>query len=166
MFGLGTHMSILGIETAQTEPAIPPEVGGWLLLLCLGLIVVYPTSSLYHIFSHTIPNLIGAHSPARILLLSVYSVVFIVVAFFSIIAGLKLWLVKPGAVRFAKRYLLLYLIANITYFFFWMLIARPHLIISFAEMGWGHIVGPIGATVLWYFYLENSKRVRETYPTE
>ena len=37
--------------------------------------------------------------------------------------------------------------------------------LSFAQMGWYHVVGPIGSFALWYFYLEHSKRVRTTYPT-
>src|SRR5205814_10541183 len=82
---------------------------------------------------------------------------------FSFRAGLNLWLVKPDAVRFARRYLLTYLIANIAYFVFWTLVVRPTQMLGLTEMGWYHVVGPIASTALWYFYLEHSKRVRDTY---
>ena len=82
---------------------------------------------------------------------------------FSFIAGLNLWLVKPDAVRFARRFLVVNLTANVAYFLFWMAVIRPIQPVSFAEMGWYHVVGPIASTALWYFYLEHSKRVRNTY---
>ena len=61
----------------------------------------------------------------------------------------------------ARRYLLTYLIANFAYFGFWMLL-RPHSQAAYAEMGWYHVVGPIGTFYLWSVYLEHSKRVKET----
>ena len=109
------------------------------------------------------PRLIRGDSPARTVLLSVYSIVFTTVAVLSFIAGLKLWLVKPNAVRFARRWLWTYLIANIAYFVFWVVVAKPHQSLSLAGMGWYHVVGPIPSFALWYFYLEHSKRVRATY---
>ena len=54
------------------------------------------------ILSHTVPSLIAGHSPTVTLLLTVYCVLFTTLAVFSFVAGLKLWLVKPEAVRFAR----------------------------------------------------------------
>jgi hypothetical protein len=84
----------------------------------------------------------------------------------SVWAGLELWLVKPNADRFARKYLLGYLAAHITYFVFWYILVRPTDTLSLAQMGWYHVAGPILPTALWYFYLENSTRVRETYSGE
>lgn len=150
-------------ERPQVGAGIPSEVGGWLLVLCLILTVVYPATSLYRIFSHTIPTVFAAHAPSRILLLSVYSLVFSAVAVLSFVTGVRLWLVKPNAVDFARRYLLTYLIANVSYFLFWILVIRPTRQIAFAEMAWFHVVGPVASAALWYTYLEHSKRVRNTY---
>jgi hypothetical protein len=152
-------MDTQGIQTT----GIPAAVTGWLLVLCLLLTFMYPTTSLYCIFSYTIPNLIHADTTARTILLGVYSVLFIAVAVFSFLAGLKLWLVKPSAVRFARIYLMTYLGANIAYFLFWVLIVRPTQVASLVEMGWYHVVSPIPSVALWYFYLEHSKRVWATY---
>lgn len=79
-------------------------------------------------------------------------------------AGLRLWLVKPHAVGFARRFLLTYLIANAAYFVFWIVVIRPTTQVAYAEMGWYHVVGPAASVFLWYTYLEHSKRVRSTYP--
>jgi len=146
-----------------TWTASPPEVGGWLLVLCLILTIATPAVCLFRIFSHTIPALMGAHASTRIVLLSVYSILFVSIAILSLIAGLKLWLVKPNAVGFAKKYLLIYWIANVAYFAVWIALLRPTRGVSFAEMGWYHVVGPTLPVALWYSYLEHSKRVRATY---
>jgi hypothetical protein len=140
------------------------EVSGWLLALCLILTVVFPATSLYHIISYAIPSALAAHTFNRIVLLSVYSLLFGAVAVFSVMAGLRLWLVKPRAVGFARRFLLMYLLANAAYFVFWIAVIRPTTQIAYAEMGWYHIVAPAASAFLWYTYLEHSKRVRNTYP--
>ncbi len=63
----------------------------------------------------------------------------------------------------ARRFLLIYLFANIAYFLFWIVVAGPTQRLSFAAMGWYHVVGPIVSAAFWYVYLEHSKRVRDTY---
>ncbi len=133
-------------------------------MLCLVLTFVSPTTAFYQVFFHAIPELIAAQTLTHTVLLSVYSVLFSVVAVMSIVAGTRLWLIRSGAVRFARRYLLTYLGANIAYFVFWLLVVRPTQPLSLAEMGWHHVVVPIGSTALWYIYLVHSKRVRKTYP--
>lgn len=137
-------------------------VGGWLLLLCL-ILIIYPAMSFYRILSHTIPTLIAAHGVGRTLLLSVYCLLFSGIAILSFVTGVRLWLVKPNAVAFAQRYLLTYLIANAAYFVFWIAVMRPTQQVSYAQMAWYHIVGPAASVFLWYTYLEHSKRVRCTY---
>jgi Protein of unknown function (DUF2569) len=150
----------------QTDRSVVPiEVSGWLLMLCLILTFVYPATSLYHIFSHTIPTIITIRALNRIFLLSVYSLTFSAVAVFSFVAGVRLWLVKPNAVGFAKRYLVTNLIAHAAYFAFWIAVIRPTSQVAYAAMGWRNVVGPIAFVALWYSYLEHSKRVRATYPT-
>jgi hypothetical protein len=146
------------------ESEVPKEISGWLLLLCLVLTVIYPSSSLYQIFANIVPTLGTAENPNRILLLGVYCVLFSALAMFSFAAGVKLWLIRPGAVTFTRRFWLTYLISNIAYFGFWMLLFRPSRGASLAAMGWQHVAGPILPFALWSVYLEHSKRVRETYP--
>lgn len=156
-------MEIQPASSPDSTP-IPVEVSGWLLTLCLILTFVYPGTSFYRIFSHTIPTAISTHALNRMLLLFVYAGVFSVVAVLSFVAGLKLWLVRPHAVRFARRYLVTYLIANVGYFIFWIAVIWPTERVAYAEMGWYHVVAPVGSVALWYSYLEHSKRVRKTYP--
>lgn len=143
------------------------QVTGWLLFLCLVLTFAYPASSLYSIFAYTIPRLVEVpRSAPAIVLLSIDSILVGALAVLSFIAGLKLWLVKPNAVRFARRYLLIYLLGNFSYFILWILITRPRQLATYAGMGWFHAAGPLAFFFLWYSYLEHSKRVRATYSSE
>ncbi len=146
------------------ETLVPREIGGWLLVLCLSLTILYPGSLLYQLFANIIPMFGTAENPNRILLLGVYCVLFSALALFSFAAGLQLWLVRPGAVTFARRFLLTYLGANIAYFCFWMLLFHPSRGVGLASMGWEHVARPILPFALWSIYLEHSKQVRETYP--
>ena len=107
--------------------------------------------------------LMSPRTPAQVALLSVYAIVFTILAMISFSTGLKLWMVKPGAVRFAKQFLIINLCAHSGYFAFWVILRRPVHSASLAEMGWDHVVGILPFTLLWYFYLENSRRVRQTY---
>jgi hypothetical protein len=150
-------------RAATIEPTVPPAVVGWLLFLCIILTLVFPATTLYRILAQTLPSLLGEQSPRSIFLLIVYCVVSAGLAVLSVIAGLKLWLVRPGAVRFARRWLWAYLIANFAYFGLWVSIAKRLTSLSLAAMGLNHVAGPIASFAIWYFYLEHSKRVRETY---
>ena len=152
------------LQSPLDSSSTPAAVSGWLLALCLILTIVFPARCLYRIILHTIPTAIAAHTLDRILLLSVYSLLFSALAVLSFVAGLRLWLVKPHAVGFTRRFLLTYLIANAAYFVFWIAVIRPTKQVDYAEMGWYHIVGPAASAFLWYTYLEHSKRVRNTYP--
>lgn len=140
-----------------------PAVGGWLTVLCLVLVFGAPATAAYSVFWQTLPKLISADNVARAVLLGVYCVVFTGLAIGSVLAGVKLWLVQPKADLFARKYLLTYLAGHIGYFVFWFLLTRPTETLSLADLGWHHVVAPIGSTALWYFYLENSTRVSETY---
>jgi len=154
----GSCTSMLGEPSKRPRPLVE----GWLLVLCFVLLVISPASILYSVW-RVFPTLLVSHSLARILLLCVYCATFLSLALCSVWAGVKLLRAQPHADRFARMYLLGYLSVNIVYFLFWILITRPTQTLSFAEMGWYHVVGPIGSTALWYFYLENSTRVRRTY---
>jgi hypothetical protein len=147
----------------KVERPAPSGVEGWLLVLCLILTLVAPAVGLYHIIEHTIPILLRVHDFRNAYLLSVYLVVFSGLIIYSFVAGVRLWLIKPGAVRFAKRYFWTFLVANLAYFLFWVMVVRPKLLSSYAAMAWSHVVGAILPFTLWYFYLEHSKRVRATY---
>jgi hypothetical protein len=99
-------------QATPVEDQIPPGVTGWLFFFCVILTFLYPATSLYYIVTHTVPSLMGQHRFAFTLLLSIYCMAFSSIAVFSLVAGLKLWLVKPDAVKFARTWLWTYLLTN------------------------------------------------------
>ena len=153
-------------DANEAVPPVRPAVGGWLLLLCLLLVFVSPVSALYSVFWLTLPKLVTATTADRIILLSVYCCAFLALAICSVWTGLKLWMVHPNADKVARMYILGYLITNIVYFAFWYFLVGPRTTLGLAQMAWYHVVGPVGSSALWYFYLENSSRVRETYSSD
>jgi hypothetical protein len=160
----GTELDRVSPETTAFAPLVLPEISGWLLVLCLLLTLVSPAAGLYTIVWHVLPELLQVHRLPITVLSANHCVLFIPLAGFSFIAGMKLWRVKPGAVRFARSYLVSYLITNFAYFLFWALLIWPKNSLSFAAMAWHHVAGPIPSMFLWYSYLEHSKRIRATFP--
>ena len=145
-------------------PYPEPVVVGWLLVLCLVLTFACPVSLLYQTFAQTVPALLNTHDLKQTVLLSVRTLLFLGVSGFSFVAGVALWMIKPGAVKFAKRFWLTYLCVHFAYFVFWALLVRPSHLSSVAPMVWHHVAGPLLPYFLWTVYLEHSKRVRATYP--
>jgi hypothetical protein len=160
-------LALMGLRLAFTRSdntAVPVGVRGGLLVLCLILTVLFPARTLYEIFSYAVPAAISAHSFNYMLGMSVFSLVFAPLAVLSFVAGLRLWLVKAHAVAFARRFLVTYLIANIAYLLFWMAVFRPPTLDMYEKPSVYFIIGPAIFVWVWYTYLEESKRVRNTYP--
>ena len=140
-------------------------VKGWLLLLCLSMMIFSPLYTLYTIgvtypeispFFETFPGL--AQIVVADLIMSAGLMIF------SIYAGLALWNIKPGAVKTAKSYLLIA--------FFYAILAS---FLPYASdlpetakdaMMPETVKGILRALVysgVWYWFLNVSKRVKATY---
>ena len=135
-------------------------VRGWLLFFCLSLTIFVPLFTLYNIISayneissqfYQLPNLLNL-------------VIIAGLSTFSIYVGIKVWRVKPGAVRIAKNYLLLYL--------GYMVLGILFLLFDSLQAGVDKaIIGELARVVipsftnfaLWYSYLSKSKRVKATF---
>jgi Protein of unknown function (DUF2569) len=146
-----------------------PSIGGvrgWLLVLCLVFTITYPATAFYYLLSYTVPKIIAAHTLKRVYLLSVYTFMVGMLAIFSCTAGVGLWLVKPKAVAFAKRFLLTSLIGHIAYFVLWIAVFQPMRPADFAKIAFSDVIRPMIFVAFWYSYLTRSRRVRETYPEQ
>jgi hypothetical protein len=141
-FSRETLVNLQEFESTRTDTGVPATVAGWPLVLCVPLTFVYPATSFYSILWEMVPNLIDTHTTVRAILLGICFVLFVSIAVFGFSAGFKLWLIKPGAVGFARRYLLTYVGANVAYFVSWVLMVRPTHVASLAQTGWCQLVGP------------------------
>jgi hypothetical protein len=155
-------MTELGLNSTLDVEEKYQGVQGWLILFCLVLTVIAPCSCLFHL-AHTLPLLMRTHDPRRQILWTVFVVMYLAIAGVAFVTGIRLWLVRRGAVRMAKLWLLMNLCLNVSYFFLWLILFSHTRTDSVAKVAWDHIVGPLVPFFLWNTYLEHSKRVRDTY---
>ena len=123
-------------------------VGGWLLLFTLSLILFKPALIIVSFYNHFEP---------------VNAIISAAIGGYGIYAGIELLVVKPHAVRDAKRYLLLVFAHNL------LLLVLALSVISFGtdRKVTGSEVMPFFRGMLsaglWRSYLRRSKRVAATY---
>lgn len=141
------------------------DVGGWLLLLCFALTIGSPLRTLYNLmtsynetsqFFYQFPGL------QNLLYIDGFLSVFLMVL--SIRAGISLWSVKPGAVKIAKNYFLIFLGYSVIAAFLPFIVGLP------SEFNDAMVPEVVKGTIqslfffgIWYWYLNVSKRVKATY---
>ena len=141
-------------------------VGGWLLLLCVGLTVLSPllvTIGIVRAYLGDSPYF--DRFPRLRVVLLVDTALRIALTAYGVWVGLRLGNVRPGAVQAAKRYFqvsLVYLVVAALLPFAAGLPseANPTLAIAVARQTVPALIG----VALWYAYLVRSKRVKATYP--
>ncbi len=148
----------------------PVGVKGWLFLLCINLTIFIPTSCLYEanctldLFNSTKNKILLFMLKGLLFynLLIVVSMLFLAV--FSFFVGLRLWKIKPKAVKSAKGFLITQLILTLI-----IIVSRP--LVDFPLGGYGLMLGDLLKRLipaflnfsLWYLYLSYSKRVHNTF---
>ena len=157
-------MTGIGLDPTYEVPTEKYEgVEGWLMLFCISLMVIGPAFALYDVFVNVLPRLMRTHDLKREILWSVYVVMFTAIPMVGFVTGLRLWLVRRGAVRMAKLWLLLMYCGHVSYFFLWLVLFWHARTDPVARMAWFHVIGPLVPFFLWTTYLTHSKRVRDTY---
>ena len=140
-------------------------VRGWLLLLCLNIAILDPVTMLLTIFlvvSATKPYF-GEH-PELLRLCLVSGICRLALAVFSVYAGLGLWKVVPGALSVAKRYLLAVVLYSVVASFLPALVGVPQE--SYQEFAGQTVFNSfltMAYAIVWYIYLQRSRRVKATY---
>lgn len=142
------------------------SVGGWLLLLCLALTIFSPLRSVYNLataYNETLPFF--DEYPGLKMLFYVDGLLSLILMILSVRAGIALWTIKPGAVKIAKNYLLIFLGYSLIAIFLPFLAGLPSVAneAMIPEVAKGAIQALIYFGV-WYSYLNVSKRVKATYP--
>ncbi len=143
----------------------PKGVGGWLLILCFKLMILNPLYILNDI-GNIIENmqenkLYLEKQPALYSLLRADIIFSIIVFYFSINAGWALARINKGAVKKVKFFFLIVIIYRIIYYFLPMTL---DLNIEYRnELAVKLMLYSFGSILIWYMYLINSKRVKNTY---
>ena len=142
-------------------------ISGWLLLLCIILTFISPARTFYFLTTSFIESSeYFDQFPGLEIISDIDGFLSIALVILSIRAGIALWNIKPGAVRIAKNYLLIFLaysiIASILPFMAGLPSESNNVMISEAVRG---VIQSLFFFTVWYWYLSVSKRVKATYPT-
>jgi len=140
-------------------------VKGWLLLLCVNLMILDPCSILFSLF--VVTNATKPHFdqyPGLLKLMFINGACSIGLTVFSIYAGISLLKILPNAVKTAKKYLSTAFMYSIISIFLPALVGLP-------EKAYNDITGntlfnsliTMLYLALWYQYLKKSRRVMATY---
>jgi hypothetical protein len=140
-------------------------VKGWLLLMCISLTILDPSSIILNLMIVT--NLTKPYfskNTELLRLILINGTFSIGLAVFSIYAGLSLWKILPNAVATAKKYLLAISLYSVFSTFIPVLIGLQTEPVKGVS---GNSVANSLMTILyataWYLYLKKSKRVKATY---
>jgi len=141
-------------------------VKGWLLLLCLILILVNPVASINNIYSSfKISSTFFELYPGLKLITVIDGILSIGIVYFSVYAGISLWRVRPNAIAIGKAFLLTFMsyavVANILPFLAGLPANANEAMIAQAFIG---VLRSAIFAFIWYMYLEKSKRVHSTFP--
>lgn len=152
-------------EQAAPPPPAYQGVGGWLLLLCLGLTVFSPLLTVAALAtSFTASAAAFDRFPGLLVVVVVDTLLSVCLMAFSVYAGTGLWTIRPGAVAMAKRYLLFFLaysaVAAVLPFLAGLPAKANNAMLAsvFKDTGRAIIYFAV-----WYSYLGKSSRVQATY---
>ena len=144
----------------------PKSVGGWLLLLCIGLVIVSPLHSLLtFLLSFEGSKNLFSDIPELKTLFGIDGILSLGVVGFSIYAGQALWRRRSGAVQTVKMFLAVALTYSVLALFLPFLLPpekRENAVLVAA--GLKQVLPGVLSIGIWYFYLGRSKRVEATYP--
>jgi hypothetical protein len=140
-------------------------VRGWLMFFIITLVLLSPLGTC---------SALGQYDQAwkpfytTYPLLRTIGLINLVVGFglvcFSVYAGIKLWRIRPNAVHIAKTYLLVLAISSIVLTCLPLFAGLPERAnTAILEALPVDVIKLLVYPTLWYFYLNNSKRVATTY---
>jgi hypothetical protein len=156
-----------GYPTAEGSPAAavnsspptegPRGVGGWLLVLCILLTIVFPLNTLYA----TVMSL-RYHPDPIIVVLNAANVGL---ALLSLVAGARLWSARKLGVKLAKIFLVLGPLHPGA--ILCLVIYNAHVLQASVTvlLAMRILALPLLLSVIWYRYLVESRRVKNTYGT-
>ncbi|MEY2486747.1 MAG: hypothetical protein QOH39_2395 [Verrucomicrobiota bacterium] len=148
------------------EKRTPKGVGGWLLIFCVGQILIAPLVSLNHLAVmwnfmrlHTVFPVVRQHG-------TIVTVVSLLVTLYGMIVGISIWKGSPHGRILARQYLVIRILIAL---FMTALIAWWALGFGgqFARRVFPRLLPStaleVAGCLLWWCYFTYSKRVRNTY---
>lgn len=154
------------VATTASEKREPVGVGGWLIFLCIILVVIQPCLTIFELVDdgHTLYPLFTFYPSVKVAFIFSVAISTIVMGF-GFYAGICLWTMRNNAVFIAKSYFVTNLILTIL---------APILTSAIPDLpkevgsavvieGVKEIVRTLIALGIWFSYLSVSRRVANTY---
>ncbi|MGC4017215.1 MAG: DUF2569 family protein [Luteolibacter sp.] len=144
----------------------PTGVGGWLLLFCISLTILSPLLGVVGLIN-SLDSITPSLAPALRTGILIESAGFLAILIVGIVAGVMLWIRKPGAVGIVRKFLVFRLFAIIAIEVFTIMImhsslppeAAPTVITAALTMVFRELI----YFAIWFSYFKKSKRVANTY---
>jgi hypothetical protein len=157
---------------AYVAPSPYKGVGGWLLFFCVLLVILAPLGTLSSLSrtTRTADELLGPDHPLKREML-IWTLAGLPAVVLGMVAGLRLWNVKPGAVTLAKIYLWVNVASGLLAFavgpdytpLFKAMARQRGVEMDFDFFQVFAFVWSIVWFLIWYSYFRVSKRVKATY---
>lgn len=155
----------ISLEEAKATSKELKGIGGWLLFFCLTLILFTPLQSLKGIMDYGNVSKYFQNFPELKTFILIDLAMGIPIIIFSIITGILLLQIRQNAVKIAKIYLLTNLLYSIISFIFPFIILPSNLTQVMVGDLTKDTVRSIGYVIIWFSYLNASKRVKNTFDT-
>jgi len=156
------------------KKSIPPDkqpkevkgIGGWLLFFSISLIILTPLYTLKGLMDYGEATKLFNQLPEFKTIVVIDLVISIPLMLFSIFTGVMLLQLRKNAVKIAKIYLLVMLAYSIISAIMPFVVGLPSKITQtiFSDIV-KDFVRSLGYFVIWYSYLNVSKRVKNTFTT-
>ena len=151
-------------QTVPAEPS-PRGVGGWLLFFVISLTILTPISLCYNAYNEL---KFYRANPSQLLFKTIAIDVSlrVIVAMLGIYAGIQLWRQKAGAPQVAKTYLVSVAVQQLLLVGLGIWLANK-VRASLPDDIESVLLEPIRTFIyilIWYSYLNKSKRVAATFP--
>lgn len=142
-------------------------VGGWLLLLVIGMTILSPALHILSMLKEiSDSNKVSVFIPEIETAVKIELAFTIIIVALSIYAGVSLWMRRPNAVWKARIYLILLPILTIASLMATYSVLPLMLQNAFLKESTVPLIRTVLYSVIWLIYLSSSRRVAETYATE
>lgn len=151
-------------ESHETESL--RGVQGWLLLLCIYLVAVFPLAAAIRIPDYIdVWHMVYPGRPEWVPTVLIVGLIDLLLTTGAVVVGIGLWKGHRGAVKRSRIFLLVFLGSRLLFYATILANAQPQATDTARGSIWPYVLRSVGGPVCWYLYLSRSRRVEATFGT-